>query len=337
MIKEDWGTKIPVFKIDNVRPEAYSVNRILLVVGSDLLPKAQVPTIVYVEDGKFDPKILQNVSADSVKIVMNKGNITDLAMSFLQEDFQSIKNNTGSQWAIFGSDQHLKYKYELLIRDYKFNDFDYGQGIAFSSKLGEKIKFTFDIPGNGKYVIAKRLATEEKQKLTWVVEQKTLNAGKFEYEITNQSSLSVLNTVAIIPEEEFNNSNKLAKSLISTFGIATTADLSSGDWHEAKIKSSDNLKHTYAIDNKDHWLIFTQNYDTNWISTGPNINLPVFSMINGFYIDQNDRVSVEYGGQKYQTIGTQISLGSILVLLVSYLMYEKVFLFCKKLNFFGYS
>lgn len=335
LTKENWGTKIPVYKIEDSRPEVYSVKKMLLVVGSDLALGVQIPAVVYAEDGKIDPKILEKVSADSLEIIMNQGNKVDLAMSFLQRYFKSVGDTSRSEWATFNSNQYLKYKYELLVRGYKFRDFDFGCGLAFSTKKGEKINFIFDIPRDGKYIIAKRIATREKQKLTWMLESKTLKAGKFEYEISNLSGMDVLNTVAVIPEEEFNKSSKLAESYISTFGVTAGANESITNWHETIIKSVSGLKHAYKVMEGDRWLIYTQNYDTDWVSNSSDVHLPVFSMINGFYLSQNNEIVVEYAGQRYLDLGIKISLGSIFVLLMSYLMYEKVFRFCKKLNFFG--
>lgn len=335
LTKEDWGTTIPVYKIEDPIPEVYSVKKLTLVVGSDLIPAGKVPTAVYAESGKFDPKILEKVNPDSLKIVFTNGNATDLAMSFLQRYFKSVGDTSKSEWATFNSNQYLKYKYELLIRGYKFKDFDFGCGMAFSTKKGEKINFVFQIPTDGKYIIAKRLATREKQKLTWMLESKTLKAGKFEYDISNLSGTDVLNTIAVIPEEEFNKSSKLAESFISTFGATAGANESITDWHEVIVGNVSGLKHVYKVMEGDHWLIYTQNYDTDWVSNSSDLHLPVFSTINGFYLSQNNEIVVEYAGQRYLDLGIKISLGSIFVLLMSYLMYEKVFRFCKKLNFFG--
>lgn len=305
LIKEDWGTSIPVYKIENFRPEVYSIEKLALVVGSDIIPKSKVPTVVYAESGKFDPSILEKVNPDSLKIIFNNGNVTDLAMSFLQRYFKSVGDTSKSEWAVYSSNQYLKYKYELLIRDYKFRDFDFGCGLAFSTKKGEKINFVFDIPVDGKYIIAKRTGIQAKQKLMWNFEKKTIKSGKFEVVIENQTNLEVLNTVAVIPEEEFNSSVKQAEAYVSNFKITRDFDSSLTDWHTSK----------------DNWLIYTQNFDPGWESDAPTIHLPVFSMINGFYLGDTDQITVKFAGEKYIKLGNKISLGSISVLLVSYLAY----------------
>ncbi|QQG42257.1 MAG: hypothetical protein HYV90_02985 [Candidatus Woesebacteria bacterium] len=321
LTKENWGTRIPVFKIEDPRPNIYSIRKLVLVVGSDIVPTDKVPTVVYAESGKFDPKVLEKVNSDSLKIMFNGGNVTDLSMSFLQRYFKSVGDTSNSGWAVYGSNQYLKYKYELLIRDYRLRDFDFGCGMAFSTKNGEKINFIFDIPRDGKYVIAKRVGTKAKQKLTWNFEPKTLKSGKFEIEIENQKNLEVLNTIAVIPEDEFNDSIKQAERYMSRFGISDSSDPSLFEWHDVSIGKNDGLTKEYKIGGNDRWLIFTQNFDLGWESDIPNLHLPVFSMINGFYLGDTNQITVKFADEKYLKLGNEISLGSILTLLVSYLAY----------------
>jgi hypothetical protein len=295
LTKVHWGTNMPIYEISDPEPFVFSTNRILAVVGPYL---DNTDPSIYLEDGKFDPKILQNVDKDSVKIVLNNSNEIDLAFTFLQKYFKSIDDFEVSEWAVYTPNQYLKVKYELFIRDYIYKDFDYKKGLAFSTKYGEKILFKFDIPINGNYVVAKRLGSLDKQKLTWLFENKFLNKGEFEYEIENKSDLSVLNTIAIIPEDEFNNSILLAESFISKF--------------EQEVKLLSNNK----------WIIFSQNFDSKWTLNGSNIHLPIYSMINGFYVDDNNRnLNMVYETQKYVDLGVKISLASILTLIVSYFGY----------------
>jgi len=321
LTKEDWGTEIPIFKIEDPRPEVYSVKKLALVVGSDIIPTNKVPTAIYAESGKFDPNIFEKVRPDSLKIVLNGGNSTDLAMSFLQRYFKFVGDTSKSEWAIYSSNQYLKYKYELLIRDFKFRDFDFGCGMAFSTKKGEKINYVFEIPKDGEYIIAKRSGTLKQQKLTWNFEQKILKSGKFEYEIENNTNLEVLNTIAVISEEEFNSSVKQASAYISNFGIVGNLDSSLFDWHTVSVKEKGGLSKEYMTSGGDRWLIYTQNFDRGWESDTPNLHLPVFSMINGYYLGDSDRITVKFAGEKYLKLGNKVSLGSILTLLVSYLAY----------------
>ncbi len=326
LIRQDWGTQDPVFRIDNIRPATYSTQKLALVVGADLPSSEKMPGAVYAEDGKFDPTVLTAINPNSLKIIFNQGNSTDLAMSFLQKYFKSPTDAQTSQWAEYSASQYLKVKYELLIRGYKFNDFDYGKGLAFSTKNGESVKYSFSIPTDGNYVIAKRTGTNQNQKLTWSLEKKELKAGNFEYEVKNESGTEVVNVVAVIPESEVNIAAKLAEKYISTFGVLNDFGSSISEWHDVTMNNPGSKIYKYKIIPGDNWLIYTQNYDSNWVSDASSIHLPVFSMINGFYLGNSNQVTVKFSGQKYLDLGAKVSLGSILVLLVSYLAYA----ICKK-------
>ncbi len=291
LVEENWGTKTPVFRIDGQKSEKYPVKKITLVIGSDLSPRSKVPAAVYPEDGKFDPNILKDLSPGSYEVMMNGGNRTDFVMSFLQKYFKSPDEASNSEWATFTSSQYLKYKYELLIRGIKFRDFDYGRGVAFSSKPGEKIKFIFNIPLEGNYIIAKRAANLQTQKLTWEFEEKTLKAGDFELAVENKSGLTVINTVAVFPAPEFSESMELAEKLISS------TEPPAGN----------------------NWIIHTQNFDKDWIAEPVGIHVPVFSMINGYYTGPAPEVNLRYEAEKNLELGSKISLGSAAVLFAAYL------------------
>ncbi len=291
LVKVDWGTNMSIYEISNPNAFTFSVNQLLAVIGSDL---TNTTASIYLEDGKTDPNILFNADIGSVKVIFNDSNEIDLAFTFLQKYFKSIDDFEDSKWAIYTANQYLKVKYELLIRDYIYKDFDYGKGLAFSTKKSERIKFKFDIPTDSNYMVAKRLGSLDKQKLTWSIEKKVLKKGEFEYEIENKSGLLVLNTVAVIPEDEFNKSISLAESLISKFGQDTT-----------------------PRENK-RWLITSQNFDSKWTLDGSNIHLPIYSMINGFYVDNNDQdLKMVYETQKYVDLGLVISLASVLILILT--------------------
>lgn len=322
LLKQNWGTQIPVYKIENSRPMVYSTPKMYLVVGPDLTPTNDIPPVIYAEDGKFNPNILEDASLDSLKIVYNGGNKVDLAMSFLQNYFKSV-TSANSEWAVYTSDQYLKYKYQLLIKNYNFDDFDYGKGIAFSTKEGEKIKFYFNIPSNGNYIIAKRFGTLKKPKLAWTFESKQLKAGNFEYDISNSSGIEVLNSVAVVPQSEFEKASLLADKYLTNFGILYVPGIVS-NLHNVDSFSTGK----YKVTNGDHWLIVTQNFDKDWVSYPANIHLPVYSMINGFYINNND-VKIEFAGQKYADLGIKISGASLLILFGAYAVYALCLVFRK--------
>lgn len=303
-----------------------------MVIGSDLAPSDNLPAAIYAEDGKFDPASLQDTKSDTVKLFFNGGNKTDLEMSFLQKYFKSVSDFESSEWATYSSDQYLKTKYELLIRGFKYRDFDYERGLAFSTVKGEKIKYVFDVPNDGNYIIAKRSADKQNQKLSWSIKVKNLKKGNFEYVLENLSGFDVLNTVALIPEENFTGAQKLADAYVSIFGTITSSGLADNAWQAVILQKVDTLKYRLDPAQGSNWLVFTQNYDPRWQvvgSEGVTLHLPIYSMINGFYLGtDNSVVTLEFSGQNIFRQSALITGGTIIVLLavfgaLKFLMYVR--------------
>lgn len=316
--KVDWGTSMSAYKITDSAPEAFSLNRILAVVGPDLpLDARGIPATVYLEDGKFDPRILLGKNSDSIKVIFNKETKTDLAMSFLQKYFKAAADFKMSQWAVYAPADYLKVKYELLIRGYRYDDFDFNRGIAFSTKIGEKISFQFDVPESGNYFIAVRSSDFKTQKLSWHVEERSLEKGNFIYEVSNNSGFDILNTIGLIPENEFQDSSKLADSFVSTYG--SIASPSSQDFliNNAQVNIVSPLVYKFTPGANDNWLIFTENFNSNWEPT-----VPVYSMVNGFYVAGQKDFVFEYKTQRYFYFGAFITGTSIITLAVVFLFFK---------------
>lgn len=314
------------YEITNPYPKFYAVSDLTAVVGSGypLREKSFVPTI-YFEDGKWDLSTIYEKKPDSLKIYFTDGNKTDLTFSFLQKYFVSPSANKVSNWSVFSKNEYLKYKYQLLIRDYQFMDFDYGLGIAFSSKEGESIKFKLNVPQNGDYVIAKRISNQDKQKLVWETEGKYLKKGTYDLVITNNDSLLVLNTVALIPKSDYERALTLTDQTIDKFGVTTKIN------NEADIKNIDILNlgtSKYLINSKNigYWVIMSDNFSPWWnLKRGLNYTkpYPVYSMLNAFYVDTEwSNLNIEFTGQTVFRWGIWGSLVTILVLTI-YFLYRK--------------
>lgn len=313
--KLNWDLSYLAYEVPNPLPKFYFVDRLIAVAGSDL---TDTTPAVYFEDGKWDPNLLMDKDPDSIKIYFNGGETNDFVMSFLQKHFLSPSNNSSSQWAVYNAGDYLRYKYELLIRNFKFNDFDYGRGIAFSTKQGEKIKFTFDVPKDGEYIVAVRSAGKDGQHLQWSFEEKNLKKEKFDYEITNQSDLKILNVIALVSKEDLENAQRKSNELIDRFGIIKNEELNNFKLTNLSYQTIDTLKYKINVAGTG-WVIFTQNYSPLW-----GDSLPIYSMVNGFYSNKTQPdFLILFDGQKYFRLGVIISLFSVVVLAVTYLVYER--------------
>ncbi|KKU10553.1 MAG: hypothetical protein UX13_C0009G0015 [Candidatus Woesebacteria bacterium GW2011_GWB1_45_5] len=256
--KKSWGTSFEAFEVPGVFPKTFYADKLFAVVGQDLTGTAPA---VYFEDGKWDPGTLKDKDPGSVDIIFNGKDKTDLAMSFLQKYFVPARKNIANHWAIYTPDQYLKYKYELLIRGFKFNDFDYGHGIAFSSVAGEGIKFRLDVPSDGKYILALRKANSENQSLLWSLEEKDLKKGSFDYEVVSNSGLEILNVIALVPKQEFDEVSDLAAEFTEKFGAVNASKPGNAVAKDA-----------------GSWKVTTTSFNPDENS------LPVYSMVNGYYI-----------------------------------------------------
>lgn len=329
LTKLDWGLNFPAYKVPNPYPKFYSVDKLVVVVGQSILPFTAhgSPLTLYAEDGKWDPRQLLDKDPNSLEIYFNQGaDETDLIMSFLQKYFLSPLQNKRSEWAVYGPDQYLKYKYQLLMRGYKYTDFDYGKGLAFSSKKGEEISFSFKIPKDGSYIVAKRVSNEDTPILKWIIEERALKKGKFEYTLTNNSDLEIVNVVAVVPKKDYLNAQNLTQETLQHLKVLKYL----GEGAKIKIGKVDatpegTLK--YKINSSQgYWIVFSDNYSPSWqLKKGINYyqSLPVYSMLNVFYVEPGwEKLRIEFRGQEIFRWGAWVSVLTILLLSIYYL-YEK--------------
>lgn len=322
--KVEWGTNIPVYEVPETLPNYFTVDKLIAVVGPELESNTKYPIpAIYFEDGKLDPGILNGKSQDSIKIFFNGKEKIDLTMSFLQKYFKSPEENESSQWVYYEPSQYLKAKYELLIRGLEYKDFDYGKGISLSTQNGEKIVFKFKVTKNGDYLLAKRIGNKEKQNLSWVTEEINLKKGIFKYEVVNNSGIEVLNTVALIPKEEFEKAERSTDIFVTHFGTIKESELTEMSWQKADIVKEGTLKYKVKAPEKGYWLIFTDNYQPLWkLRKGFTFidSLPVYSMVNGFYIDPKwTDLHLVYKGQEDFRSGVWVCAIAFLSLTIIYI------------------
>lgn len=319
------NTDIPVYKVSSTYPRIYSIEKIAAVIGQPLLDT--YPS-VYFEDGKLDHKKLEGLNKDSVVLIFNNREKSDLAMSFLQEHFVGSNEATQKEWAIYSSDQYLKYKYELLIRGVKFNDFDFGKGISFSTKRGEKIKFEFKVPATGKYVFIKRLMIPENGDTTfkWTTLEMDLEKGKHIEMVENSNDMQILNVVGLVSKKDYDEAQKLAQTFVSHFKVINVEKLSSlsdSEYQSLQIENKGILKYQFEPLKSGYWVILNENYNRLWqLKRSPDYfsSIPIYSAINGFYVDPAWRsLSIEFRGQENVRWGMYFSVVSILLLVIIYL------------------
>ncbi len=324
------GTDFPVYQNPSIKPHQFFVNKTFLVVGADdiygKLEKLDKNFSVgnqgflFAEDGKLDLSNLQATASSSAVIVFNNKNQEDLKMGFLQKNFVSPTAFYKNEWSVFSASQYLDYKFQLLIREIEISDFDYGLGIALSTKKGEKISFKLDVPDDGNYVLAVRKMDEKNQGMHWVFENKSLKKGVFEYVHENKIGIEVLNVVALIPVNGMRVAEQLTQNFLGTFAHL---DLNNQE-DQVKIKQIlendkwENLENGQAT--KQGWIIYTDSFNDNWKLQRrgkEDSSLPMFSMVNGFYVDPSwGDVKIIFKGQEYVRWGVYFSVLSFLVIAI---------------------
>ncbi len=320
LVKQDWATNFPVYEVLDTRPQVYTVDRLYVVVGSPLGEKPL--EAVYFEDGKFDPTNLEEIASDSAKIVFNGKDKSDLAMSFLQDYFIGPEEAKTSQWAVYQPEEYLTYKYQLLIRGWQFNEFDYQKGIAFSTIPGEKMKFKIRVPKDDNYVLAMRKGDPGKG-LGWETKGQFYKKGKYEIIVENETDLTVFNVVALIPNDVFQKAQTKADVFAEHFGTAEVDELAS-EIQEVDYQIVSPVQYRVATPETACWIIFTDSYNPFWklyqgrLATQPTgSSVPVYSMVNGFYVDPKwSKLEIVFEGQKQVRWGLWATAVSALTLAI---------------------
>ncbi len=325
------GTSFPVYENSNIKPHEFFVDKTFVVIGSDDIYQKfhDLDTsfsvgnegFIFIEDGKFDPANLQNVASTSAILVFNDKSETDLKMSFLQKNFVSVNAAYKKEWSTFAASDYLDYKYQLLIRNIKINDFDYGLGVALSTKAGEKMSFRLNVPVDGDYILAIRKLDEKNQNMTWQFEEKNnLKHGSFDYVYENKEGVEVLNTVALISTEDMRIATQLTKNFLGTFTHFELNNQSDDLKIEKILKTSKWENFDINEIKKAGWIIQTDSYNPNWvIHKGDDylVSYPMYSMVNSFYVTPEwGKVNIVFKGDEEVKWGIYFSLMSFLVIVV---------------------
>ena len=317
-----WSTIFPVYQTERSKPRLFAVDKVFAVVGGDDIYQQLLDFdskfsignqgFVFFEDGKFDPRSLQEISSNSLVLVFNQKEIKDLRLSFLSEFFQAPMDATRSQWALRSTDEYLKWKFELLVNEVATSEFDYGKGIAFSSQPNEELIFSLKAPEDSEYVLAVRhmsasesgllrmsLVDQEDEislslpgRFNWYTKQIKLNAGHYDLALKNPGGFQVINVVALIPKRDWESGDKLTQNLLSKFLTSSNVkELTSlSNWYKISYKMVSPVKYDVEVSPKISWVVFTDNHHPKWIlKTGSTdqLSYPFYSAVNGFYIGQN--------------------------------------------------
>lgn len=344
----------PVYKVLEPNPRIFGTQKMIFVVGSDNIYKKLIlkndkfspshQPFAFIEDGKFEPIILKDLDSTSALLVFNDKNKIDFSMSFLQSTFVSPLENSHSEWAVRSSDEFLKWQYELLNNNHPTEEFDYNKGVAFSTETGEKISFKRDIKKTGQYVLAIRslgtnplkiyidnqaLQTDhvtEKNFSWFIYDGLNLTKGEHGFTFENTDGFHVINTFALIPQQNWTDAQSIADGLITQLPLIEI----NGDNLNNLEKITPNISkidfetinstfYKLLIPPSVSWIIFTDSFNQMW-SLHDSASIPAYSAVNAFYTEATGRnVNLKFNGQKYArwgVLGTTVSILTIIAILL---------------------
>lgn len=359
-----WDTVFPIYEVKEVQPRIFGVEKAVVVVGGDdiydrlessnLEFSVQNQGFIFVEDGKTEPEILEQVAPSSAILVFNNKGEDDLAFSFLQKYFISPSRSSKTEWAVRKSNDYLKWKYELLVNNIQTREFDFEQGVAFSSSRGEEINFRLNIGASGAYILAVRsMASAEDGLLKgriedndfavfpknpgqfdWYIQDINLLKGEHKLVLENANGFQVVNTVALIPREKWLSALKKTRELTSKIevvsmssegGVENLQQVLSGSWRQIKYEEKSPVEYEIRVPDKVKWVIFTDNYHKDWqIEASERMSpFPFYSAINGFYVPTEGNYEIIFSGQEKVRPGLYVSLLFLAVIAAVYLIRYK--------------
>jgi len=268
----------------------------------------------FLSDGKFDASILSQAPYGSV--VIDASN-RDIAMNLLKDKLLPVPHG---QWAKYPANKRLDWQYQLAVRQMPIKAFDFGLGVSFSEKEGEKIK----IAKMGE-VLAVRAAFRDEQsrliindgetgevvnnpdskKFTWYFFEIKNNEVNF----VNGGGLVVLNTYGWFSKDELTMAISHADEYINKFSNHKQAQI-----YEVSYKLVSPVEYQISR-SPGNWLMFSDSYHPSWNIDGTS-HFAAMGDFNGFLVDDRE-VELKFEGQDDVFSGVMLSLFGLGVLVVA--------------------
>lgn len=341
-------SSVPLLKTKIHQEQFFLTQNNFWVIGSDSLYNESTKSaslslsknaLIFTEE--FPGLINRIDETAGAKVILNNKTKTDLAAAFLVGNdliFPAKRLNFDpdkSGWWKRETEDLLFWK-DFLSTKYgiKNQDFDLKGGWAVAEgHLSLEIKDQKLL--GGKILLARMLESSRSGKVTFsqgneiIGNVKTLNTDNKSnihwFEVGNLVSskplliitdgdINVLNSLAIIDkniwEEKINQANNLSKR-ISDFSEQNISS-SSAKLSFSKINPTKYIVSVSGL-SAPQMVVFAQNYDPLWKMNGKE-SVPVYSMLNGFVIEQDGEYIVEYEAQKYVYPGLAISVLTVLTI-----------------------
>lgn len=312
---------------------------------------------LFLEDGILDIKSILNLPNNAAILLVYNRTREDLNYSFLIKNFISLKDSSFTNWGFYDANQYLKWKAELNKNSIQTNELGFKQGLIFSSIKGEKIVYKIKPYQKGNYYIAVRNIGNQGSvlKIQIADQVRTINASEqfiwnnigplnlenqeYSLEIENVGGFNAINTIALFDQTTLNYAQTEAHKLIEKFGFLELEQEASLKIlkEELQLPAANSLQYQiinptkYSLDlqnSEPTWVVFSDHYNQDWVikNSQNSQSYPLYSMINGFWVDNpsSNNLTVEYKPQKIISLTLILSIISGIVILgiITYLKFK---------------
>lgn len=341
------GSPVSLFKVKIFQDKLFLAPNAWIVLGSDDIYRQATTSaelslsknaLVFLEEKAGQTSLIDKVPA--AKIILQSKQQLDLAASLIPEDrlifpaqqLQTDPNLTG--WWKRETGSWLSFK-DFLRSKYKVNlsDFDLGGGWA----VGEgnlSLPITSNKIKKGQQLLARVMESSQSGSLKFYQDKRLLGEVKTENKeagirwfevgtlvddnkitITATGNINLVNALAVAPADylsELKNKVAFYQSRIAEYKKEEI------EKREAALSYQQISPTKYIVTVEDllrpQVLVFAQNYDNRWELNGQK-SFPVYSFLNGFYIEKNGQYNLEFKPQDYIPVGLLISAITLLVVL----------------------
>lgn len=360
--KLDWKLSFPGYINNEIMPHIFAQKKAFFIIGGEDIYKTLSNVknfnlanqgFVFLEDGKTNPDNLKLIDPNDILLLFNNKSNDDLIMSFFQTEMISTDNAIENQWKFRNSSEYLTWKYDLLLNGIESNEFDYGKGISFSTITNEKIKFNVNIPKNDNYYLTIRytnatssagikvstlnknydLINDKPSIFKWnIIGPINLKQGDLPLEIINKGGFVMVNTLGIISEKDYKDKKQTVNNLVNkvkTIYLEKNNDISEiipylqDNYLPVNFKQLNPTKYSIInLPKNAKWLVFSDHYNQGWTIEN-ELNLPFYSMINGFYI-KNFSTNLTLNFLPQKSVKTGIILSSVTgIVILGFILYIK--------------
>ncbi|MBI3103834.1 hypothetical protein HYZ05_02755 [Candidatus Daviesbacteria bacterium] len=307
-------------------------------------------SLIFTEEHAGLGKRLDEVS--DAKIILNKKSNIDLAASFIDASklFFPAKSlnfspDESGWWKREAVD--LVWWRDFLQNKYGIDnkDFDLGGGWAvgegYSKFKVQSSKFKKDNillarvmessrSGNLKFYQDNQLIGEVGTKINGDANVRWFEVGELSgngsgIAIESTGDINVVNTLAVLDKNDWDSLKDKADKLQGRVVSFDDKSIQNVTGSMVSYRRINPTKYIVNIDGltKPSLLVFSQNYDSLWKMSGQtplprsanmNVALPVYSLLNGFRVEQDGEYIVEFEAQKYVYLGLAISIMTLLTI-----------------------